>query len=59
MAIMTNFHFNQLMVTLIFGIRASEPPRYPHRARRTTKKAGPDRVKMSFFVKCKIDVFRV
>ena len=28
MGIMTHakFHFNQLMLTLIFGIRASEPP---------------------------------
>ena len=33
------FHFNRLMLTLIFGIRASEPP--PPR----TEKAGPDRVK--------------
>ena len=30
------------MLTLIFGIRASEPPR----AWRTTEKAGPDRVKV-------------
>ena len=31
MAILTRakFHFNQLMVTLIFGIRASEPPPGP------------------------------
>ena len=31
MAIMTHakFHFNQLMLTLIFGIRASEPPPPP------------------------------
>ena len=36
------FNFNQLMLTLIFGIRASEPP---PRAWRTTEKAGPDRVK--------------
>ena len=36
------FHFNRLMLTLIFGIRAFEPP---PRARRTTEKAGPDRVK--------------
>ena len=36
------FHFNGLMLTLIFGIRASEPP---PRAWRTTEKAGPDRVK--------------
>ena len=44
MAIMTHakFHFNWLMLTLIFGIWASEPPR----AWRTTEKAGPDRVKM-------------
>ena len=42
MAIMTHakFHFNWLMLTLIFGIWASEPPR----AWRTTEKAGPDRV---------------
>ena len=45
MAIMTHakFHFNWLMLTLIFGIWASEPP--PPRAWRTTEKAGPDRVK--------------
>ena len=44
MAIMTHakFHFNWLMLTLIFGIWASEPPR----AWRTTEKAGPDRVKI-------------
>ena len=43
MAIMTHakFHFNWLMLTSIFGIWASEPPR----AWRTTEKAGPDRVK--------------
>ena len=43
MDIMTHakFYFNRLMLTLIFAIRASEPPR----AWRTTKKAGPDRVK--------------
>ena len=35
------FYFNWLMLTLIFGIWASEPPR----AWRTTEKAGPDRVK--------------
>ena len=42
MAIMTHakLHFNWLMLTLIFGIWASEPPR----AWRTTEKAGPDRV---------------
>ena len=34
-------NFNQLMLTLIFGIRASEAP---PRAWRTTEKAGPDRV---------------
>ena len=46
MAIMTHakFHFNWLMLTLIFGIWASEPPR----AWRTTEKAGPDRVKSAF-----------
>ena len=37
------FHFNRLMLTLIFGVWASEPPR----AWRTTEKAGPDRVKSS------------
>ena len=37
------FNFNQLMVALIFGIRASEPP--APWAWRTTEKAGPDRVK--------------
>ena len=37
------FNFNQLMLTMIFGIRASEPPR----TWRTTEKAGPDRVKLS------------
>ena len=44
MDIMTHakFYFNRLMLTLIFAIRASEPP---PRAWRTTKKAGPDRVK--------------
>ena len=36
------FHFNRLMVSLTFGIRASEPPL----AWRTTEKAGPDRVKV-------------
>ena len=43
MDIMTHakFYFNRLMLTLIFAIWASEPPR----AWRTTKKAGPDRVK--------------
>ena len=42
MDIMTHakFHFNRLMLTLIFDIRASEPPR----AWRTTEKAGPGRV---------------
>ena len=44
MAIMTpaKFHFNRLMLTLIFGIRASEPP---PPGLGTTEKAGPDRVK--------------
>ena len=37
---LAKFNFNQLMLTLIFSIRASEPPR----AWRTTEKAGPDRV---------------
>ena len=40
------FHFNRSMLTLIFGIRASEPPPSPPpRTWRTTEKAGPDRVK--------------
>ena len=45
MAIMTDakFHFSWLMLTLIFGIQASEPPP-PPRAWRKTEKAGPDRV---------------
>ena len=34
------FHFNRLMLTLIFGIQAP-------RAWRTTEKAGPNRVKKS------------
>ena len=37
----TKFHFSWLMLTLLFGIWASEPPR----AWRMTEKAGPDRVK--------------
>ena len=43
MAVLTQakFDFNRLMVTLIFGIRASEPPL----AWRLIEKAGPDRVK--------------
>ena len=43
MDIMTHakFHLNKLMSNLTFGIWASEPPQ----AWRTTKKAGPDRVK--------------
>ena len=51
MAIMIHakFHLNWLMLTLIFGIWASEPPR----AWRTTEKAGPDRVKCHHF-RCSI-----
>ena len=48
MGIMTHakFHFNWLMLTLIFGIRASEPPPPPPPpAWRTTEKAWPNRVK--------------
>ena len=47
MAIMTHakFHFSWLKVTLIFGIRASEPSPPPPPARRMTEKAGPDRAK--------------
>ena len=43
MDIMTHaeFGFNQLMSSLIFGIRASEPPR----AKQMTEKVRPDRVK--------------
>ena len=50
MAIMTHdkFHFNRLMLILIFGILASEPPPPPPRAWRTTEKAGLDRVKGEF-----------
>ena len=46
MDIMTRakFHFNQMMLTLIFGVWASEPPP-PPQAWRATEKAGPDRVK--------------
>ena len=39
------FHFSWLMQTLMFGIRASEPPP-PLPAWQTTEKAGPDRVKV-------------
>ena len=44
MVIMTHakLHFNQLMLTLIFGIRATELP--PPRIWQTTEKAGPNRV---------------
>ena len=43
MAVMTHVKilFNRLIVTLIFGVLVCEPPR----ARQTTEKAGPDRVK--------------
>ena len=42
MTIMTyaKFHFSRLIVTLIFGIWASDP----HPSRRRTERAGPDRV---------------
>ena len=59
MAVMTHakFHFNRLMVALIFGIQASEiPPPPPPQARRTTEKVGSDRVKITpttFWLKCK------
>ena len=46
MMIHAKFHFNWLMLTLIFGIRASEPPPPPG-AWRTTEKAGPDRVNLT------------
>ena len=47
MAIMNQakFHSNRLMLTFIFGIRASEPPP-PLRAWRMTEKAGPDTVNL-------------
>ena len=50
MDIMAHAKF-RLMLTLIFGIWAFEPPPLgplspPSRAWRTTEKAGPDRVKM-------------
>ena len=50
MAIMTRakFLFNRLMLTLIFGIWASERP--PPRAWQTTEKAGPDKVKVPVFM---------
>ena len=48
------FHFNWLMLTLIFGIWASEPP---PRAWRTTEKAGPDRVNvLSKYIEEKINL---
>ena len=37
------FNFNRLMLTLIFGIRVSEPPPWP--GEQSFEKAGPDRVK--------------
>ena len=48
MGIMTRakFHFNRLMLTLIFGVWASE---LPPRAWRATEKAGPDRVNIHSF----------
>ena len=51
-------NFNQLMLTLIFSIWASEPP---PRAWRTTEKAGPDRVKSwTFYIIYKVfDVVEV
>ena len=39
------FHFNWLILTLIFGIWASESSPSPSQAWRTTEKAGPDRAK--------------
>ena len=49
MDIMTHakYYFNRPMLTLIFAIWASEPPR----AWRTTEKAGPDRVNSVAFIK--------
>ena len=46
MAIMTHakFHFDRVMLTLVFAIWASEPWR-------TTEKAGPYRVKVHMFLK--------
>ena len=42
MAIMTHakFHFNRLMLTLTFGIRASEPPPPPLRPGERLKRLG-------------------
>ena len=45
------FHFNWLMLTLIFGIWASDP-----RAWRTTEKAGPDRVKTTKGLKLTLEI---
>ena len=41
------FHFHRLMVTLIFGIRASEPP--PPGAWRTTEKVGLNQENIRIF----------
>ena len=63
MAIMTHakFRFNWLMLTLIFGIWASEPP--PPRAWQTTEKAGPDRVNVLhvifLFTELKLEMFQI
>ena len=48
MDIMTHakFHFNRLMLTLIFGIWTSKSP---PRTWRTTEKAGPDRGNLLLF----------
>ena len=48
MAIVTHakFHFNRLMITFTFGIRACDP-----KARRTTEKAGRDTIKPSTSVR--------
>ena len=58
MVILTDakFDFSRLMVTLISGIRASEPPPPPP-ALRTTEKAGPDGVK-SVIILFPVDIFQ-
>ena len=60
MAIMTytKFHSNRLMLTLIFGIWASDPP---PQAWQSTENAGRDRVKQEpqFFTYDKLILFYV
>ena len=51
---LAKFHLNRLMLTLIFGIWASELPP-PPQAWQTTEKAGPDRVKSK--KSCELELF--